>query len=86
LPLAEIGLLFQGVDPRPYVEWRNPITGIAGCCARIESGDAIAPLSSVMNSRRFMYCPLAAEDHNLPHHWKSRASVDALPLLSQKLT
>jgi hypothetical protein len=33
---------------------KNPITGIAGCCARAASGhDATAPPSSVMNSRRF---------------------------------
>ena len=32
---------------------RNPITGIAGCCARTASGHAAAaPPSSVMNSRR----------------------------------
>jgi hypothetical protein len=32
---------------------RNPITGIAGCCARAASGQAAAALpSSVMNSRR----------------------------------
>src|SRR5262249_26793802 len=35
--------------------WRNPITGIDGCCARVASGRAAAvPPSSVMNSRRFM--------------------------------
>ena len=35
--------------------WRNPITGIAGCCARAASGHAAAaPPRSVMNSRRFM--------------------------------
>ena len=33
---------------------RNPITGIAGCCARAASGHAAAaPPRSVMNSRRF---------------------------------
>ena len=32
---------------------RNPITGIAGFCARAASGHAAAPPSSVMNSRRF---------------------------------
>src|SRR5215831_12127776 len=35
--------------------WRNPITGIAGCCARAPSGQAMAaPLASVMNSRRLV--------------------------------
>jgi len=34
----------------------NPITGIAGCCARATSGHATAvPPSSVMNSRRLVY-------------------------------
>jgi len=36
---------------------RNPITGIADCCARAASGHvAAAPPINVMNSRRFM-CP-----------------------------
>jgi uncharacterized protein YchJ len=35
---------------------RNPITGIAGCCARAASGHAIvAPPRSVMKSRRFIF-------------------------------
>ena len=35
------------------VRLRNPITGIAGCCARAASGHvAAAPPSSVMNFRR----------------------------------
>src|SRR5262245_43010220 len=33
---------------------RNPMTGIAGCCARAASGHAAAPPSNVMNSRRLM--------------------------------
>ena len=38
---------------RAIVPLRNPITGIAGCCARAASGHAAAaPPSSVMNSRR----------------------------------
>jgi hypothetical protein len=33
------------------------MTGIVGCCARAESGQATAePPSTVMNSRRFMCC------------------------------
>jgi len=36
-------------------EWRNPITGIANCCARTASGHAAAaPPSSVMNLCRLM--------------------------------
>src|SRR5215469_18381530 len=35
-------------------EWRNPITGIAGCCARAASGHVAALPRSVMNSRRFI--------------------------------
>jgi hypothetical protein len=34
---------------------RNPITGIAGCCARAASGHAaVPPPRRVMNSRRFI--------------------------------
>src|SRR5262245_50910516 len=33
--------------------WRNPTIGIAACCAYAASGDAAAPPSSVMKSRRF---------------------------------
>src|SRR5438067_7312647 len=37
---------------------RNPITGIAGCCACATSGHAIAaPPIDLMNSRRCMGCP-----------------------------
>ena len=46
-----------GAD-RPAQAGRNPITGIAGCCARAASGHAAAaPPSSVMNSRRFIRSP-----------------------------
>jgi hypothetical protein len=38
--------------------WRNPITGIADCCARATSGQAVAAAPrSDMNSRRFMRFP-----------------------------
>ena len=44
--------------PSGDVASRNPITGIAGCCARAASGHAAAaPPSSVMNSRRFIRSP-----------------------------
>jgi hypothetical protein len=33
---------------------RNPITGIAGCCARAASGHAAAPPSVAKNFRRSM--------------------------------
>src|SRR5262249_35095537 len=33
--------------------WREPITGITGCCARAIRGHAAAPPSSVRKSRRF---------------------------------
>jgi len=37
---------------------RNPITGIAGCCARAATGDAMAaPPSTAMNSRRLIRSP-----------------------------
>ena len=40
--------------PKPTRHWRNPITGIADCCARAASGQAtaVAPPSSAMKSRR----------------------------------
>src|SRR5215831_12224815 len=38
-------------------------TGIAACCARATSGQAAAPPSSVMNSRRFIGLPPKAKDH-----------------------
>src|SRR5262249_39440943 len=41
---------------------RNPITGIAGCCARAASGHAAAPPINARNSRRFMDTP-APEQH-----------------------
>jgi hypothetical protein len=44
LVLAELGL-------------KNPITGIAGCCARAAIGHAAEPASSDMNSRRLMGLP-----------------------------
>jgi hypothetical protein len=43
---------------------RNPITGIAACCARAVSGHAITVLlKSVMNSRRLMGFTPVAENH-----------------------
>ena len=42
-------------DPAP----KNPITGIAGCCARATSGHAAAAPSRVMNSRRLIAAPEA---------------------------
>jgi hypothetical protein len=36
-------------------ESRNPITGIAGCCARTASGHAAAPPSVAKNFRRPMW-------------------------------
>jgi hypothetical protein len=42
---------------------RNPITGIAGCCAPAASGHAAAPPISVMNSRRFMSDPKVWNRH-----------------------
>jgi hypothetical protein len=43
---------------------RNPITGIAGCCARAPNGHvAAAPLRSVMNSRRRISAPKLRRQH-----------------------
>src|SRR5262245_7721960 len=39
---------------------KNPITGLAACCARAENGQAaVAPPSNLMNSRRLMAAPAA---------------------------
>ena len=47
---------------------RNPITGIAGCCARDASGHAaVAPPSSAMNSRRFTAQCLRASHERIAH-------------------
>src|SRR5262249_83772 len=37
--------------------FRNPITGIAGCCACAADGHTAAPATSVMNSRRLIVAP-----------------------------
>src|SRR5262249_22578589 len=43
----------KGVNPSGDALWRNPIRGMAACCARTASGHAAAaPPSSDMNSRR----------------------------------
>src|SRR5262249_25556359 len=69
-----ISLLWPSTHPASAKPWRNattadadssgdlllmnPITGVAGCCARAASGHTIAaPPSSVMNWRRFMWPP-----------------------------
>jgi len=44
----------KGAYPLGVSLLRNPITGIAVCCACTASGHAAAPPSSVMNVRRFM--------------------------------
>jgi hypothetical protein len=35
----------------------NPTTGVDGCCARPASGQAAAPPTNVMNSRRLIAFP-----------------------------
>jgi hypothetical protein len=63
-------ILLFGVHPTTAVGtdllFAASTTRIAPCCARAASGHAAAPLSNVMNSRRFMYFP-QAEDRTLPH-------------------
>ena len=50
--------------PSGDAEWRNPITGIAGCCARATPGHvAAAPPTSVMNSRRRISAPWLRTRH-----------------------
>jgi hypothetical protein len=43
----------RGIASSDDLGSRNPITGIAGCCARAASCHAAPPPRSVMNSRRF---------------------------------
>jgi hypothetical protein len=52
--------LTMNSDPAAVASRRKPTTGIDGCCARAAIGHAAAPLSSVMNSRRFMSYLLAS--------------------------
>jgi hypothetical protein len=47
----------RGAESTGVVLRRNPITGIAGCCARAASGNAITPPSMLINSRRFTRSP-----------------------------
>jgi hypothetical protein len=46
---------------------RYPITGIAGCCARTAIGHAAAPLTNVMNSRRFIRQLLTPTTEGIAH-------------------
>jgi hypothetical protein len=46
---------------------RNPMTGIADCCARAASGHVAAPPRSVMNSRRIIELRARAKDHTLAY-------------------
>src|SRR5262249_15445766 len=53
LTLSSELLVWANASDEP--EWRNPITGIAACCARAASGHAAAtPPSAASNSR----CPM----------------------------
>src|SRR5262249_20461952 len=57
---------------------RNPITGIAGCCAHAASGQAAAaPPSSVMNSRRFKPKPPVLPTERIAYLCKPRDSYAA---------
>ena len=54
---------------RPTRRSRNPITGIAGCCARAASGHAAALPSPAMNSRRRIRSPR--------RRWRERSDGEA---------
>jgi hypothetical protein len=45
------------------------------CCARAANGQAAAPPSSVMNSRRLMSARPQAEGRTLPHRLRESAAV-----------
>jgi len=54
----------QDIHSSRYGPWRNPITGIAGCCARTAIGHAAAPPRNVMNFRRLMSAPGSGYGNN----------------------
>jgi hypothetical protein len=47
---------------------KNPITGMADCCARTANGHAVAPPRKVMNSRRLMAAPRLRTSHRSGSH------------------
>src|SRR5215472_4161987 len=59
----------MGAKPSANPPLRNPITGIADCCAPTASGHAAAPPSSDMNARRLMGAPPQAQGL-----WKNAAA------------
>jgi hypothetical protein len=59
------------------IEEMNPITGIR-CCATPATGDAAAPPSSVMNSRRLMGAYSTLKDHKLNYSTVHRSKKWAL--------
>src|SRR5262245_27337786 len=51
----------------------NPITGLVGCCARTENGQAaVAPPSNLMNSRRLIAAPEAQDKASHPNATRSK--------------
>src|SRR5262245_29981660 len=68
--------------------WRNPITGIAGCCAPTGSGHATAAApTSVMNSRRFnlLNCIRTPPKAGLQNIGLGRISQEVSERYSQRL-
>jgi hypothetical protein len=66
----------RGAESAGVVLRRNPITGIAGCCARAASGNAITPPSMLINSRRFTRSPrrrgrAVCREFGPPAPWRS---------------
>jgi hypothetical protein len=62
--------------------FKNPITGIAGCCAREASGHVAAPPSNEMKVRRLTDAPQAGLAYHVEggsvHHGESESSMSAL--------
>ena len=57
----EAATVMFGLQPTRHISTlpcRQPTTGIADCCARAASGQAAAPPTSVMNSRRLVMASL----------------------------
>src|ERR1039458_10557509 len=53
----------MGLEPVAAVFRRNPIAGIAGCCARAASGHIAAPPKTPRKFRRFMLTPWLCTKH-----------------------
>jgi hypothetical protein len=65
----------------PSADWRprNPITGVAPCCALAASGQAVAPTSPAINSRRRIRHLPGRYGGSLPWAWFNGNGSPTLP-------